>query len=402
MVAAFQVPLAGWTGCSTRTASPRWWRRAAGVGVPEDRSAQARHGAGHPHRVQALRAEARAAPAGRWSDAGSLVVAVANPFDRELFENLHRLAGQPIEPVLSAKSDILKAIADIYGFKRTLAQAATDFAPRRARRSRTSSSWSRSPARDKELDASDKPIVQAVDYLLRYAFDNRASDIHIEPKRDASVVRLRIDGVLHPVYTLPARGPPAHRLAGEDALADGHLGEAPAAGRADQDRARRPRGGAPRLDPAHRLRREGGHPHLRPRDAGAGHRRAGLRRRTRSTSSSRGSTSRTASSWSPGPPAAARPPRSTRRSRRWPVRTSTSPPSRIRSRWCGTPSTRCRCSRRSSSTSPTRSATSSARTRTSSWWARSATRRRRRTPSRPRSPATWCSPRCTPTTPWGR
>jgi general secretion pathway protein E len=44
-----------------------------------------------------------------------------------------------------------------------------------------------------------------VDYLLRYAFDNRASDIHVEPKRATSMVRLRIDGVLHPVYTLPAQ-----------------------------------------------------------------------------------------------------------------------------------------------------------------------------------------------------
>jgi general secretion pathway protein E len=136
------------------------------------------------------------------SEAGGLVVAVANPFDRELLENLHRLAGQPIEPVLSAKADILKAIADIYGFKRTLAQAATDFAtPAGAQIQNFEQLVSLSG--NKELDASDKPIVQAVDYLLRYAFDNRASDIHVEPKRDTTVVRLRIDGVLHPVYTLP-------------------------------------------------------------------------------------------------------------------------------------------------------------------------------------------------------
>src|SRR5712692_6616616 len=130
---------------------------------------------------------------------GRLVVAVANPFDRDLLESLRRLTGMPVEPVLSAKVDILKAIEDIYGFKKTLARAADDF--------------SHSPEiqnfeqllsiSGKELDASDKPIVQAVDYLLRYAFDNRASDIHIEPKREQSLVRLRIDGVLHSVYTLP-------------------------------------------------------------------------------------------------------------------------------------------------------------------------------------------------------
>jgi len=136
------------------------------------------------------------------TDAGALIVAVANPFDRELMENLHRLAGMPIEPVLSAKADILKAIADIYGFKRTLAQAATDFAVSAGPQIQNFEQLV-SLSGNKELDASDKPIVQAVDYLLRYAFDNRASDIHIEPKRESTVVRLRIDGVLHPVYSLP-------------------------------------------------------------------------------------------------------------------------------------------------------------------------------------------------------
>ena len=136
------------------------------------------------------------------TEAGALLVAVANPFDRELLENLHRLAGMPIEPVLSAKADILKAIADIYGFKRTLAQAATDFAAPTGPQLQNFEQLV-SLSGSGELDASDKPIVQAVDYLLRYAYDNRASDIHIEPKRDSTVVRLRIDGVLHPVYTLP-------------------------------------------------------------------------------------------------------------------------------------------------------------------------------------------------------
>jgi general secretion pathway protein E len=131
---------------------------------------------------------------------GALVVAVANPFDAELFENLKRLAGLPVQPVLSAKTDILKAIADIYGFKSTIARAADDFSP-----GQEVANFEQlvSLSGDRELDASDKPIIQAVDYLLRNAFENRASDIHIEPKRDTSVVRLRIDGVLHPVYTLP-------------------------------------------------------------------------------------------------------------------------------------------------------------------------------------------------------
>ncbi len=130
----------------------------------------------------------------------TLVVAVANPFDRELFHGLKQLTSSNIEPVLSSKSDILRAVVDTYGFKTTLARAATDFAhgPQNQNFEQLVTL-----SGTQELDASDKPVVQAVDYLLRYAFDNRASDIHLEPKRDSSVVRLRIDGVLHPVYTLP-------------------------------------------------------------------------------------------------------------------------------------------------------------------------------------------------------
>jgi general secretion pathway protein E len=55
-----------------------------------------------------------------------------------------------------------------------------------------------------ELDANDQHVVQIVDWLLQYAFAQRASDIHIEPRRETGNIRLRIDGVLHNVYKLPA------------------------------------------------------------------------------------------------------------------------------------------------------------------------------------------------------
>jgi general secretion pathway protein E len=53
-------------------------------------------------------------------------------------------------------------------------------------------------------DADDKHIVNIVDWLLQYAYDQRASDIHIEPRREVARIRFRIDGVLHDVYELPA------------------------------------------------------------------------------------------------------------------------------------------------------------------------------------------------------
>ncbi len=54
-----------------------------------------------------------------------------------------------------------------------------------------------------EADANDQHIVQIVDWLLQYAFKERASDIHIEPRREVGRIRFRIDGVLHKVYELP-------------------------------------------------------------------------------------------------------------------------------------------------------------------------------------------------------
>ena len=55
----------------------------------------------------------------------------------------------------------------------------------------------------KQLDANDQGVVQVVDWLWQYAFDQRASDIHLEPRRERSVIRFRIDGVMHTVYQLP-------------------------------------------------------------------------------------------------------------------------------------------------------------------------------------------------------
>jgi general secretion pathway protein E len=57
---------------------------------------------------------------------------------------------------------------------------------------------------NKALDANDAHVVRVVDWLWSYAFEQRASDIHIEPRRENGIVRFRIDGVLHQVYQVPA------------------------------------------------------------------------------------------------------------------------------------------------------------------------------------------------------
>jgi general secretion pathway protein E len=56
---------------------------------------------------------------------------------------------------------------------------------------------------NRQFDANDQHIVNIVDWLWQYAFEQRASDIHIEPRRDLGIVRFRIDGMLHQVYQIP-------------------------------------------------------------------------------------------------------------------------------------------------------------------------------------------------------
>ena len=133
---------------------------------------------------------------------GVMLVAVANPFDEELFDNLRAIIGCEIQPVLASKADILRAIEHVYGFKKSVA-AAVDLHQSGQELTNFEQLVRLSSASDRELDATDKPVVAAVEYLLRHAFDQRASDIHIEPKREETLIRMRIDGVLHPVHTVP-------------------------------------------------------------------------------------------------------------------------------------------------------------------------------------------------------
>jgi general secretion pathway protein E len=144
---------------------------------------------------------------------GKLVVATANPFDRELFENLRGLTGSEIEPVLASPSDIHHAISEVYGFRQQIRDAQEQL------QSGTTTDVGNleqfvNLAGLEALEASSEPVVAAVEYILHYAFEQRASDIHVEPHREESIIRMRIDGMLHPVYRLPrtVHGAIANRL----------------------------------------------------------------------------------------------------------------------------------------------------------------------------------------------
>ncbi|HSB18665.1 MAG TPA: ATPase, T2SS/T4P/T4SS family [Anaeromyxobacteraceae bacterium] len=143
---------------------------------------------------------------------GMLVIAAANPFDRELFENLRGLTGSEVQPVLSAPSDIHRAIVEVYGFRQQIREAQTQLAEGGPDVGNLEQFVDLTGL--EALEASSEPVVAAVEYLLHYAFEQRASDIHVEPRREESIIRMRIDGVLHPVYRIPkgVHGAIANRL----------------------------------------------------------------------------------------------------------------------------------------------------------------------------------------------
>lgn len=133
-------------------------------------------------------------------DEGAVTVAVANPLDLELVESLKTFVRRDVRLVVAPPSDIQRVITDIYGFRTSVVAAEREFTAgvdignleRYVHLKQV-----------EDIEATDSHVVNAVEYLFHYAFDQRASDVHIEPHRDQSVVRMRIDGVLHAVNTLP-------------------------------------------------------------------------------------------------------------------------------------------------------------------------------------------------------
>jgi general secretion pathway protein E len=132
---------------------------------------------------------------------GFLTVATPDPFNEEAIRDIAQVSQLKVKTVVSTKTDIIKLINEFFGFKRSIVAAENQFAGPSVDLGNLEQ-FVRLRA-DDELPSTDQHIVNAVDHLLSYAFDQRASDVHIEPKRDKSVVRLRIDGILHVIYELP-------------------------------------------------------------------------------------------------------------------------------------------------------------------------------------------------------
>src|SRR6478735_4623765 len=134
-------------------------------------------------------------------DRRTLTVATGEPFVRSWADELERILKVEIRLVLANPADIRRYIGEFFNLARSMKKAQEnsrgDFAIARNFEQLVEL------GRHGHLDANDQHVVHIVDWLWQYAFDQRASDIHIEPRRDVGLVRFRIDGVLHQVYAIP-------------------------------------------------------------------------------------------------------------------------------------------------------------------------------------------------------
>jgi general secretion pathway protein E len=133
-------------------------------------------------------------------ESGQLRVACADPWDLEAIDSFRRLVGQHVHLVVASEPDILRAIREFYGLRDSVRHAERDLKAGIDLGNLEALVRMKS---ESEIEQSDQHIVRAVEYMLQHAFDTRASDIHIEPKRDDSLIRFRIDGVLHDVQRIP-------------------------------------------------------------------------------------------------------------------------------------------------------------------------------------------------------
>jgi general secretion pathway protein E len=131
-----------------------------------------------------------------------LTVAVHDPFGPFPLNDIKLVTGIEVERVVATRTDIETVNKGFYDL-----QASLKTAEKQLNASRLSTvdlgNQEFLSTETKELDPAAAPVVRALDHIMGYAFEQRASDIHFEPKREFTLVRLRIDGVLHDVHIIP-------------------------------------------------------------------------------------------------------------------------------------------------------------------------------------------------------
>jgi len=132
-----------------------------------------------------------------------VVIAVTDPYDLEWMDELERIVNKKITTVLANSAELKSYLVEFYSVSRAMEGAGNKGLgelPGNIQNLEQLIQLGKSG----KVDAEDQHIVSIVDWLMQYAFNQRASDIHIEPRRDQGNVRFRIDGVMHQVYEIPA------------------------------------------------------------------------------------------------------------------------------------------------------------------------------------------------------
>ncbi|MFM9970451.1 MAG: GspE/PulE family protein [Burkholderiales bacterium] len=130
-----------------------------------------------------------------------VVIATSEPYVKEWEKELKSILRLEIKRVIANPQDIARYQVEFYNLAKSI-KGATAKGDQRSGVGNFEQLVELGKT-NKTLDANDQHIVHVVDWLWQYAFDQRASDIHLEPRRDLGYVRFRIDGVLHQVYQIP-------------------------------------------------------------------------------------------------------------------------------------------------------------------------------------------------------
>ncbi len=128
-------------------------------------------------------------------------VATAEPNQTDWIPDLERVLGLKIKLVFANPLEISRYLPEIYSLASSIHQANQSKAGQIVGVQNFEQLVEL--GKDKNLDANEQHVVNIVDWIFKYAFEQRASDIHLEPRRSMGIMRFRIDGVLHQVYQLP-------------------------------------------------------------------------------------------------------------------------------------------------------------------------------------------------------
>jgi general secretion pathway protein E len=130
-----------------------------------------------------------------------VTIAVCEPHLREWEEQIRQVLRLEVKRVIANPLDIQSYLVEFYNLARSIKGATAK--DKGAISDIANFEHLVQLGRSGKLDANDQHIVHICDWLFNYAFQERASDIHLEPRREVSNVRFRIDGALHQVYQIP-------------------------------------------------------------------------------------------------------------------------------------------------------------------------------------------------------